>query len=389
MSSKVQVALVLGCRRNGLGVIRALGEMNVRVIAVDHENNAGLFSRYVWKREIISSITEGEEKFIREILEIGKKYAPQHGIFLLPMSDIYLELLSENWERFKENFVPVFEIRKDVLLRNVNKTHMYKTAELAGIDYPRTFYNIHDVSNDVFPVVIKPDQRRANDILNSVFRIKKCQNSSELENAVNQLGESGTNYVIQQYIPGGDDTLYTAGVFANKGKLKAICCGRKLRQFPPQTGQCSYGELVNAPDLIKISEKFLDKSEVTGICQIEFKKCQERYYLMEINPRSWSWNSLTTYGGVNLPYIACKDLAGEGSLDLITQDRVKGKWMFAEHDFISNVLFNRNVNFFKWFYQFVTTNERAHFKVYDPVPYVIHLFNFIRIAFQRVMRKMV
>ena len=54
---------------------------------------------------------------------------------------------------------------------------------------------------------------------------------------------------------------------------------------------------------------------------LEFKKYHGKHFLMEINPRPWSWNSIIDYAGINLPYIACNTILNPTSKILYRQKK--------------------------------------------------------------------
>ena len=198
-------------------------------------------------------------------------------------------------------FYPVFEINLETLLSCLMKTRMYKLAQQADVPYPQTRYSpvqVDDIAPSSFPVVVKPHNRRSvKSLRKNVFRLRLCEDIDQLQEAISFLEHLQEAYVVQEYIPGLDDQLYTAGIFAYKGELVAAFTGRKVRQFPRQMGECAYGELVDKPEIIEYANRLVKKVGYTGIAQVEFKYYKGTYYLMEINPRSWSWNSLATFAG--------------------------------------------------------------------------------------------
>ena len=270
------------------------------------------FSRYVTKSFIVPSIIKfGENYFIERMLDIGKKISKKKKTFLFTCSDDYLIVISNNWNKLSKYFISVSETNKDKLLNSLYKDRMYKVAKAANIYYPKTYYsNNINLDNLRYPVVIKPTIRKTSkdDIGKLIFKIKVCYNRLELVNAINSLNLAKSNFVVQDFIPGNDNQLFTVGLYSYKGDVVACASARKLRQFPPLIGECSFGELVFEPSVIDEAKKYIQKSGISGICQLEFKKYQEKYYLMEINPRPWSWNSIIVYSGINLPYIACKKI---------------------------------------------------------------------------------
>ena len=146
---------------------------------------------------------------------------------------------------------------------------MYKIAESANVNHPRTQYsNNINYENLSFPVVIKPSIRKTSnsDVGESVFKIKKCKDKSELVDAISLLEKNNSSFVVQDFIPGDDDQLFTVGLYALKGEVIAAASARKIRQFPPFVGECSFGELVNEPLAIEEANRYIKKSGISGIC---------------------------------------------------------------------------------------------------------------------------
>jgi predicted ATP-grasp superfamily ATP-dependent carboligase len=194
-------------------------------------------------------------------------------------------------------------------------------------------------------------------------------------------------FVIQSFIPGGDDQLYTAGVFSYKGEVISSFSGRKLRQFPPTIGEASYAELVDVKPIIEYAERYIKKTGFTGMAQIEFKKYEDDYYLMEINPRSWSWHSIGLAAGVNLPWSAV-NMAHTGKKIQYKQTVFKGTWIYTLEDFISHVLHNRNITIFKHLKDSLTADAHAIFHPRDILPAIVFIKQRLGIVLKKLVRKM-
>ena len=369
-------ALVVNCGRNGLGVIRSLGSKGVTVIAVDHSRfSPALYSRYVSKRYTVTAPTQDPKHFIQHLIDIGQAECGDDKSFLLPMNDEYVALFAEYWSELEPWFYPVFETDRAILEMCMTKTSMYKAAHAAGVPYPRTAYSPFDykASDFSFPLIVKPHNRRAiESIQNQVFRIRYCENLTELSQALKELEDKGEGYVVQEYIPGDDDELYTAGIFAYKGKLAATFTGRKLRQFPIRTGECAFGEIVNEPSIIDYARQFVAYTKFTGIAQVEFKHYDGEFYLMEINPRSWSWNSLSTFSGTNLPWIGCQTVQQGGVSLEQTQTRFQGTWCYSPLDLWHSVFLNHTISLSRALKQIASADCYAYWQSDDPIPGVLY-----------------
>src|SRR5690606_1760274 len=118
----------------------------------------------------------------------------------------------------------------------------------------------------------------------------------------------------QQFIPGLSNQMFTVGVYADRGyELAGIFTGRKARGYPAEFGDCIVGESYPVPQgLIENVRRIVKDLRYEGIAEFEYKRHELTggYYLIEINPRSWSWVGITPACGVSLPWLAYTDLLG-------------------------------------------------------------------------------
>ena len=374
-------ALIIHARRTGLGILRSLASEGIDCYVADTFKSEGFYSKYVKKGFIIPNLIElGSESLLQSLDHISAEIDPDNeGIFLFSGSDDYLLFFVDNWSVLSISYKATFETNKKVLSSCLAKTKMYEIAKKANVSIPSTFYSPVNTSQITdYPVIIKPSLKKTDtvDVVKDGFRIRKSRNKEELEDAINILKTLDVDYVVQQYIPGGDETLFTAGIFAYKGALIAIATGRKLRQFPPELGECSLGELVNEPVLESVTAKLLNQAKLTGICQVEYKKYKEQFYLMEINPRPWSWISLTDYAGVNLPFIAINTIESDSKKqgEVIKQREYSGYWMFPTVDFLFNVFKSKNQSFLGFIKDIKKTKKFAFWDRKDLKPFFAHIY---------------
>ena len=119
--------------------------------------------------------------------------------------------------------------------------------------------------------------------------------------------------MLQEFVPGGDDELYTLGSYLNAdGEALGVFCGRKLRQTRENQGSARVGEAVWVDAVVEDGLELLRALEYTGVSQVEFKRDSRtgEFKLMEVNPRLWQWHGLASVCGVDLPMIAYLDLIG-------------------------------------------------------------------------------
>jgi predicted ATP-grasp superfamily ATP-dependent carboligase len=292
---------------NGLAAIRSLGRAGIRVLAVDHRPSAlGFRSRYA--EQFVSADAHTDPTgFVASIHALGE-------VVVFPTHDGQLNLIAQHLGGLQVHApFPVWEI----LERVQSKREQLDRALAAGVDVPETRYpqsavEARAVAAELgLPVLLKPE-----DHVGFKYRFRRqsfrCETLDEVGDAYTRAEEFGP--MVQELIPGGDDTLYTVGSYlARDGRVLGVFSGRKLRQTPPVIGTCRVGEAVWVQDAVDAALRLLAAFEYVGLSQVEFKRDPRdgKFKLMEINPRLWQWHSLAAACGVDLPRIAYADLVGD------------------------------------------------------------------------------
>jgi predicted ATP-grasp superfamily ATP-dependent carboligase len=299
---------------NGLAAIRSLGRQGLRVLALDHRPYAlGFRSRYAEPR-LAPDPLDDEQGFIAALHEIADETDGPLPVF--PTHDEHVNAIARNADALSERYRFPFP-SWEVLERIQSKRHQLETAEAAGLPVPRTF---HPASRDEalaageelgFPVIVKPSAnvgfRRSH--RRQLFR---CESATDLERAYEAAAPFEP--MVQELIPGGDEELYTLGSYVSgDGEALGLFSGHKLRQTRGYMGSARIGEAVWVDEVVEQGLAFLRALGYHGISQVETKRDPRdgRYKLMEINPRLWQWHSLAAACGVDLPYIAYRDLVGD------------------------------------------------------------------------------
>jgi predicted ATP-grasp superfamily ATP-dependent carboligase len=372
---------IVHARRTGYGVIRSLRAFSPTIYIADTFRTPIFHSKYVAKSYIISPITEVDnESFVQKMIGLAEDmgYEEEKPIVFTGKDD-YLLFFSKNFPRLSPYFELSFETDYGILEAALNKKSLIRYAVDASVDVPRSFSD-DDALSDIleqasWPLVVKPaiKNRPDKDVVAGAFRLKLCHNERELGDAIAQLTAIGQPYVIQEYIPGGDNELYTVGTYSWKGKLKAWSVGKKIRQFPPSTGECSFGMAMCDPSPVDSARRLLEALGLTGISQIEFKKHDGRYYLLEVNPRVWSWHQIHAEVGVNLDKIAIDHVQGSASERLIQPTNDTRYWMFLTMDILHNWMLSRNVSALGLLRDLLRSRIEAFWDLRDPKPFIFHL----------------
>ena len=299
---------------NGLAAVRSLGRAGVRVLALDHRRSAlGFRSRFAEPRLCPDPYADAE-RFVELLRSVGDEVGGPVPVF--PTHDEGLNAIARHAHELGAAFrypFPAWETLSVVQSKRSQLEH----ARAAGVDVPRTLHPLSagdalSAGEELgYPVLVKPSdpvgfKRR---FRRQAFR---CETSVDLAEAFARA--EAFEPMIQELVPGGDDTLFTVGSYLDaEGKALGVFCGRKLRQTPPGIGTCRVGEAVWVGEVVDAALRLLRALGCTGLSQVEFKRDPRdgAYRLMEVNPRLWQWHGLAAACGVDLPRIAYADLVGK------------------------------------------------------------------------------
>ena len=298
---------------NGLAAIRSLGRSGVRTFAVDHRPWAlGFKSRYAHRVIAPEPVTE-EDGFIAAMAALGQRFDGPTPVFAT--HDEHLNVMVKRSAELSEHYR--FPAPSWPLLEALQrKRHQIETARASGVGIPDTRYpaSAHEAvaaADEMgYPVFLKPS-----DPVEFKRRFKRqafeCHTAAEVATHFDEMVEFEP--MLQEFVPGEDDELYTLGSYLNAdGEALGVFCGRKLRQTRENQGSARVGEAVWVDAVVEDGLKLLRALEYTGVSQVEFKRDSRtgEFKLMEVNPRLWQWHGLASVCGVDLPMIAYLDLIG-------------------------------------------------------------------------------
>ncbi len=298
---------------NGLAAIRSLGRHGVRVLAVDHRPWAlGFRSRYATP-VVAPDPAVDPDGFVAALAQLGSALTAPVPVFAT--HDEHVNLIARRSAELGPAFVPCSP-PWETLEQIQRKRHQLEVAAACGVPVPETRHPADAAqalaaAREVgYPVLVKPSDPIGFKRLHNrqAFR---CETDAELERAYAQAEPFAP--MVQEYVPGGDDHLYTLGSYvAADGEALGVFTGRKLRQTRRHMGVCRVAEAVWVPEVAEQGLRLLRALEFHGISQVEFKLDPRTgtYKLIEVNPRLWQWHGLATACGVDLTHIAFLDMTG-------------------------------------------------------------------------------
>lgn len=385
----MKILVTDGNNRIALSVIRALGQHGVKISCLEQKpfalNNPICFSsKYVTEKNIIPPIETG-------FLAINKllEYAHGHDI-ILPVSINMILTIVQNRSLFeKEGIAIPYPSTEQIKLAN-NKTSILDIARNVGISIPTTFKIKHlselsGLSHKLqFPVVIK----LSNDeglYLKPEKRYVIVIDKTLLEETYIKMHQIKEFPLIQEYIQG--EGYGFSALLDNNSNALAFFCHKRLREYPAIGGPSTLCESIYDKNLVEYGIKLLKALNWTGIAMVEFKKDvkDNKFKLMEINPRFWGSLPLAIQSGVNFPYLLCKMKLGASVSPVLRYKLgIKTRFLFLDiRSVFSELQHNRQTKLktlSEFFRDLLDFNIKdGIFSCSDPRPTIQYLKNHLRL----------
>lgn len=368
-SKKMKILITDGDTQHSLAVVRSLGKRYYTMVSSNRTVTALSFYSKYCKERIIYPSPKRKDDFIKFMLDIVRTKKVD---VLLPLRSTIIPLISE----FKDSFsryvrVPIADYK--YLSIASDKKETFKLAEKINVQMPKTLYpkDINEVENLSlnlsYPVVVKASFGAGS---RTVWYVNS---RDELINLYKKLIAKGFESLpmVQEYILGEG-----YGFFAlfNQGKPRAIFMHHRLREYPITGGPSVVCESIYDEELKTIGLKLLNALNWHGVAMVEFKKDKRdnKYKLIEINPKFWGSLPLAIESGVDFPYLTCK-MAIEGDIEPIFNYKigVKFRWLFPLD--VLHLLANPS-SVGRFIGDFFDSSMRYSFLMNDPIPNLLEPF---------------
>ena len=197
--------------------------------------------------------------------------------------------------------------------------------------------------------------------------------------------------IVTEIIPGGDERLYALYTyFDQQSRPLIIFTKRKIRQYPIHYGIGSMHISEWEPRVADVGLRFMKGLKYRGIGIPEFKRDPRdgQYKLMEINVRCGLPIGLAAASGVDIPYIAYRDLIGEPA-DPPQMFKEGVKWVCFEWDLFAFLAYRAsgNLGVLQWVRSFSGKKTYAFFAWDDPAPFFVALKGFIKCLIRRAAQR--
>lgn len=378
MSARARPPVVL---LGGLSIVRALGLAKIPVIIASLERSTPAMASRHCTGTIALPPAAGREAIVETLAREGRRLAGIHGAPapLFYDNEDRLSLVQDHRAALAPHFALLLNEPRigEALL---DKALFQALAEERGLPVPRRI-GWETLGAEAGPVVAKPNVKTAWDhssvlqqLLGGVGKARIFASGREaradplVERLASQLS-------FQEYVPGGDDAIWSFhGFAAPGGEVLAWYVGRKIRTFPAGTGDSAYIRLARHEGLAELGREIAAKLPLAGIFKMDFKQstANGRFYLLEINTRFNLWNYLGAKNGVNLPKIAYEFLV-HGKLPEKSNQGARYRWLAMRYDLraYKELRARGELSLARWLWSLAQAPKvYEHFSWSDPAPFV-------------------
>ena len=376
IDKKAPGAIVLGGNFVGLGVVRSLGVRGIPVWVIDSDPKKSIaqFSRYT--RRFIEPTEAIPDLLLRESQTHGLQ-----GWVLFPVTDDYVEILSENRELLSSTF-RVTTAPPEITKFALDKRCTYALADELEIPTPWTLMGKSLTDFDAhklpYPVILKP---AVNHHFFPQTNVKAFSVSTpvDLRNRYLQMNKyiPAEEILIQEHIPGAGESQFSYCAASREGKVYASMVARRTRQYPVEFGNASsFVETADQAVVAAAGKKFLESIGFDGIGEIEFKfdSRDGQYKILDFNPRTWGWHTLGQATGMDFPYLLWRQSLGLEILPCGTPRQAA--WLREITDLVAIAKSRDRLSEVKKLFDAIWRKKfkLATFSFSDPAPFFAELF---------------
>src|SRR5919201_1230265 len=383
----------------GVGLVRSLGRLGVRAYAVHPDATApssrSRYCRHTFEWDLGRAAAEDSVAYLLAVAEeLGER------AILVPTEDISCMFVADNADALRDQFL--FPPQPPGLARSLSsKRGMYTLCREHGVPTPETYFpesraEVEEfIASATFPVVLKVVDTPVfgeDDPLRSGAGKAIARDGTELLESYDRWCRSGYGDVLlQEYIPGGPESVWMFnGYFDSASDCLAGFTGRKLRQYPPDTGQTSLGLCVRNDVVAETTRTFFKQLGYRGIVDLGYRYDARdgSYKLFDVNPRlGAAFRLFVGTKGMDVARAMYLDMTGQ-PVPATTQ-REGRKWLVENYDLASCAKYRRDgrLPIRAWLRSFEDVEEAAWLAVDDPAPFGMMVWRSLQYGAKHFLKK--
>lgn len=235
----------------------------------------------------------------------------------------------------------------------VDKAQLSTLASAAGVPSPAHAAPLTReqldafVGQATFPVVVKVRDPDLLDRASGVRSVEIGSDASQVSELWSKhLVDGQPNCILQEYIPGGPDTVWMVNAYVDETSiLRFAATGRKVRQYPPYTGATALGVCERNDDVLKLTAQLVGAIRYRGILDVgwRFDVRDGSYKLLDFNPRiGATFRLFVGATGLDVLQACYLDMTAQG----ITSDAPADgrRWVNDAYDLLAAVRYIKDGN---------------------------------------------
>lgn len=362
----------------GLGVMRSLGRLGIRVYGLAHRGlsipNASRYCAGVVQAADNGRPIGSADQIVKALVRAGRKLGGR--VILIPGTDEWAVFTAAHDQQLAEVFT--FPRMPEKLVQDLaSKVGLYELATKHAVPTPRVICPANrmeaaELAETLqYPVMLKPVFSRPH-----VFTKAVAADQGALLAHYRAMEESpdAPNVMFQEYIPGRDEDVWIFnGYFDAQSRCLAAFTGQKIRQDPPHMGMASLGVCRQNATVIETTTRFLAAVGYRGIVDIgyRFDRRDGQYKILDVNPRlGGAFRLFVDVNGLDVARALYLDLMGQEVPPVVPRE---GRRWFREDSELIALKRYRQLDGLRvrdWLRSFQGVEEAATFSPWDPLPFV-------------------
>lgn len=257
------------------------------------------------------------EKYIQFLLDVCREQELSH---IIPLTDLEIDVINSNRQLFNENGIMLYMQSEKVLdlVRNKYKLHKYFEND-NNVPSIKTFLLAELDDTMIYPCIAKPYNGRSSEGL-----IRNASKEQVLAIADKE------NYIVQEQIEGN---VFTVD-YCRSAQSGTACAVPRQELLRTKNGAGLTVKTLYDENLIKLVLYIGNKLNINGCVNIEFIGNDEKYYLIDINPRFSAGIAFSVMQGYDMVNNHVKCFNGEeidGQIDIAERILIK-KYQEVEYN---------------------------------------------------------
>ena len=275
-----------------LAVARSLARLGVPVylVAQDGVDSPVWSSRY-WRDKERWDFARPEPESVAHLLELGRRLRAVHGRrpLVLTLDDFLAIFLERHGCELADQLVcplpstPILQVL-------LNKWSMHRLAHVHGVPTPATRCpaSVDEVEAALEDMGVPIVMKAADPYLPGPPPTKIVSSRSEVMEQVDSTVAAGVslNMVLQEYVPGGVDSVWMCNGYFGFGETALVFTGKKLRQVSA-AGVASLAVCVPNETVAAQTRRLMEGVGYRGCCGVGWRYDERdgKYKLLDVNAR--------------------------------------------------------------------------------------------------------